>query len=130
MLLTLFAAALVTTPSAETTTTGALHDGCVQSLQRSSTYRAGSAVMEVALCDALFTMEVVALDTEAAADSTGQAVDPSPYCPPEAVLRGGEPARVLMRAFVAYVDRNPGSRDRPYADVVPLALAGKWPCPR
>jgi len=52
------------------------------------------------------------------------------FCLPENLLNAEDDnGAVLARAFIAYVDRNPASRELDYDEVFQRALAEKWPCP-
>ena len=55
---------------------------------------------------------------------------PRRFCLPESGLNAeGDTSAPLAQAFIAYVDRNPASRDLAYDEVFQRALAEKWPCP-
>jgi hypothetical protein len=129
----LFALALLATPPApgQPTTAGQLYAGCVRYASQGP---ASSDPDDVGA--ATCAVEVAMADAQAAAEAAMEAAgEPQRrtrrFCLPENLMNAEDGrGAVLARAFIAYVDRNPASRDLDYDEVFQRALAEKWPCPR
>lgn len=106
---------------------GELYDSCALFTQLGEAAR-DNQPRGAALCDAVATMELAALDAMAQLADDNR--DHRTFCPPESVLNSVNPSQVLAQAFIAHVDRNPADLERDSIGVFAAAMAAKWPCPR
>lgn len=129
--LALFAAQPADAPGTDSRmTTGQLYDDCARYVARGDRSLDASedgAVTCAAVLGGHLASNAVA---EVLADTAEAGSHPRSFCPPENVTRAEEGSGApLARAFIAYVDRNPASRNLDYAEVFQRALTEKWPCP-
>jgi hypothetical protein len=128
----LFALALLPAPPEpdQPRTAGQLYDGCVG-------YAAGLMSSDggdvgPVMCAAEIAMVQAAQAAEVAMESVdGSQPRTRRFCLPESLLSTkSDTDAPLVQAFIAYVDRNPASRNLDYDEVFQRALVEKWPCPR
>jgi hypothetical protein len=129
----LFTLALLTAPPApeQPTTAGQLYDGCVSYAAQAATSSDRDLVGEV-VCAAEVAMVMAVEAADAAmAGAEGRQSGTRRFCLPESLSSAErDTGAPLVQAFIAYVDRNPASRELEYDEVFQRALAEKWPCPR
>jgi hypothetical protein len=126
MLMLAIAAGLFAAQPQDPVTAGQMRDGCALVVARGALPPLRPEGVAAIMCEINISIRLAAgLD-----GAPSELIEGQNFCPPGSLRRGDELYLAMARAFIAYVDRNPASRDADPVETFDRALAEKWPCPR